>query len=76
MTITRDMPKLSAALDQESWEWLRDNLPELEEAVATEVKRGAKPVDVRLFVMRHTQRHALALRCEQAARYLAVAAEE
>ena len=39
-------------------------------AVAAEVKRGHNPADIRQRFMRLTQRPALALRLEQAARHL------
>lgn len=58
------------ALDEISWEWLSDNYPRLAEAIKTEAERGATPDQVRRYVMQQTQRLELALRCEQAARWL------
>lgn len=66
-----DFPDLDAAIDQESYQWLLDNAPVYADAVALEVKRGHKPPEIRQRFMRQTQRAALALRLEQAARHLA-----
>ena len=71
MTTFRDLPALGAAINRESYEWLTDNLPWLADALRSEVSSGATPAQVRQFVMRQTQRPALALRLEQAAAYLA-----
>jgi len=70
----RDLPAIGAAINEESWEWLRDMLPQLAEGVKTEVGRGATPDQVRVYVLNRTERRELALRCEQAAHHL-VAAE-
>lgn len=70
----KELPAIAAAVDNESWEWLYDNLPELAEGVKTEVGRGATPEQVRVFVLHRTERRELALRCEQAARHLVAAA--
>jgi hypothetical protein len=61
---------LAAALDRVSWQWLQDNHPLLAEALELAVAGGAMPAEVRRFVMMHTGRYELALRCEQAARWL------
>jgi hypothetical protein len=69
----RKGPELAAighALNSISWEWLNDNHPELAEAIELEVGRGATPEQVRRFVVARTYRNELALRCEQAARWL------
>jgi hypothetical protein len=63
--------KLGQALDKVSYEWLAEESPELVEAIEEEVARGITPAQIKWFVLRHTQRPALASRCEQAARYLA-----
>jgi hypothetical protein len=68
--IIKDMPAIDAAINGESWEWLRENLPVLAGAVSLEIKNGATADDVRLYVMRRTQRPALAMRCSQAAAHL------
>ena len=70
MTTTIDYPDLDAAIDAESWQWLQDAAPPFADAIAAEVKRGHEPADIRRRFMRLTQRPALALRLEQAARHL------
>lgn len=66
-----EMPALRKALNQESWNWISENAPDLATALQTEVQeRGAEPDQIRRFVMQHTQRPALAKRCRQAAAYL------
>lgn len=67
--------ELSVALDRESWHWLSDQLPTIADGVQGAVRQGAKPDDVRRFVMAHIQRFELALRCEQAARWLGTSGE-
>jgi hypothetical protein len=67
----KDLAGIGAALNQISWEWLNDNRPALAEALAVAVGRGTTAVEVRRFVMHRTERRELALRCEQAARWLA-----
>lgn len=76
MTIYSDveMPDIEAAIDAESFEWLDVNAPELALAVASEVKHGRTPEQIRRFVFQKTNGRnngALADRCEQAARHLA-----
>ncbi len=63
---------LAAALDRVSWQWLQDSHPLLAEALELTVGEGTTPAEVRRFVMAHTGRYELALRCEQAARWLGV----
>ena len=65
-----DFPDLDAAIDAESYQWLLEAAPVYADAVAAEVKRGHTPSDIRQRFMRLTQRPALALRLEQAARHL------
>ena len=65
-----DYPDLDAAIDAESWQWLQDAAPVYADAITAEVKRGHAPGDIRQRFMRLTQRPALALRLEQAARHL------
>jgi hypothetical protein len=60
------------ALDEISWQWLSDNFPRLAEAIQGAVEGGAEPDGVRRYVMVRTQRYELALRCEQAARWLVI----
>jgi len=66
----KDLTGIAEALNQMSWQWLNDNCPNLAEALAVAVDRDVTPEDVRRFVMHTTERRELALRCEQAARWL------
>jgi len=66
-----DMNSLGKALDKVSYEWLTEAYPELVEAIEAEMNQGATPTQVKRFVLGHTQRVELALRCEQAARHVA-----
>lgn len=61
---------IGEALDAISWQWLNDNHWELAAAVEQAVDDGATPEQVRRYVMYRAERYELALRCEQAARYL------
>jgi hypothetical protein len=69
-TETDGLTGVGQALDEISWQWLSDNFPRLAEAIQNAVDGGTMPDGVRRFVMARTQRYELALRCEQAARYL------
>lgn len=64
---------LIAALDRMSYEWLATNAPDLLIAIDLELRAGTEPDGVRFIVQRHVgpDRENLALRCEQAARYIA-----
>lgn len=64
------MVDLERAVNEESWEYLRDNLPGLAAALEVEVKRGATADDIRRWAMRYTRREGLALRLQQAAGFL------
>lgn len=64
------MELLTKALDKESYEWLIGHLPDIAEAIEIEVTAGHKPGEIKLFVLSRTGRLELALRCEQAARYI------
>lgn len=68
--IHRDMPELAQALNRQSYEWLFEELPDLAHALELTIKHGVTADEVRHFVMRHTQRPALAMRLQQAAEYL------
>lgn len=74
------MQPLGDVIDEESWDWLMDNRPEVAIAVRDVVEGGASAEEIRSYVMRQTERKELALRCEQAARHVArslgLAAEE
>ena len=66
-----NLPALEAAINEESWEWLTDNVPQLADAIQKELaKPGLTPELIRRFVMKKTQRPALAARCFQATSHL------
>jgi hypothetical protein len=64
---------LAAALDRMSYEYLSTNAPDLIVAINQELQNGIDPKGIRFIVQRHVgpDREGLALRCEQAARYMA-----
>ncbi len=64
---------LTAALDRMSYEWLSTNAPDIIVAIDHELRNGTGPEGIRFIVQRHVgpDREGLALRCEQAARYMA-----
>jgi hypothetical protein len=64
------MDTLETALDAASYEWLVSNLPDVAQAIEVEVAAGSTPSQIKTVVLRHTGRLELALRCEQAARWL------
>ena len=66
---------LDAALEAVSWEWMEQTHPAIAEALIFEVGRGGQPGDLKLHVLAATGRPELALRVEQAARFLAAQGE-
>lgn len=64
---------LAAALDRMSYEYLAINAPDLVMAIDQELRNGTEPDGIRFIVQRHVgpDRDGLAMRCEQAARYMA-----
>jgi len=68
--IVMAMESLEKAVNEESWEWLRDQYPGMATALETEVKRGATADDIRRWALRYTRREPLALRLQQAAGFL------
>lgn len=64
--------ELGEELDAESWEWLVESQPRIADAVEKAVALGAKPHEVRAYVLRRcgSHREELARRCELASRYL------
>jgi hypothetical protein len=64
------MNQLAAVLDEESYNWLDANYPDVCVAVEAEVKAKRTPEEIRRFVMRHTGRFEFAVRCQAAARFL------
>lgn len=76
-THTHTRAALRAAFDRESYEYLAENAPEIVVALAADLNNGMSTTDVRFLVQSYLgqERKALALRCEQAARYLAAQRE-
>ena len=66
---------LTVALDRMSYEYLVTNAPDLVIAIDQELRAGVEPDGIRFIVQKHVgaDRENLALRCEQAARYMASA---
>lgn len=63
--------EIGTALDAISWDWLSNTHPDLAGALEDVLsEHGIPPEEIRRYVMAKTQRYELALRCEQAARYL------
>ena len=71
-TLTKQLPmvNLQQALDAESYEWLAGTHPVILSAIEREVAGGKTAEQVKLFVLRHTARIELALRCEQVVRHI------
>lgn len=69
---TRPGAALRAAFDRESYEYLAENAPDIVVALAADLNNGMSTTDVRFLVQSYLgqDRKALAMRCEQAARYL------
>lgn len=63
---------LDLALDEESWDWLNLEHPEIATKVKAAVANGASPEEVKNRVLKRagTHRVKFAARCENAARYL------
>jgi hypothetical protein len=72
-TQTRPGAALVSALDKLSYDFLVTNAPELIPAIERALTDGLTPQGVRFIVQREvgSLREGIALRCEQAARYLA-----
>lgn len=70
MSKNKTFPTLEEAINEESYNWVSENYPALAKALEEEVKAGGKPEDIRRFIVAQTQREALALRLEQAAKHL------
>jgi hypothetical protein len=64
------LEQLGESLDLESYEWL------IAAGLEAAIRQGATPEQVRRFTVRRTGRQELALRLEQAARYLVKLGEE
>ena len=66
------MSMLIEAIDRDGYEWLLAYAPHYIAAIEDELRQGATPERIRYMVSRNVgpDRQGLALRCEQAARYL------
>ncbi len=64
------MPALTRALDQESYEWLSANQPDILRALEVEIRNGNTPYQAKMLVLQHSGREELAQRIEQAARHI------
>lgn len=62
--------RLALAIDEASWNWLSETDSKIAAGVSDAIDRDMEASDVRRFVMAQTMRLELALRCEQAARWL------
>lgn len=67
--------RLTVALDEESYDWMELNFPNILDAIEHAVKAGADATAVRRQVLHQTQRPLMASRCEQVARHLRQAHE-
>lgn len=69
----RTTSPIIAALDRDSYDWLSTAAPELLDAIESEVAAGRTPEAVGRMVAAHVgaERSALAIRCQQAAAYIA-----
>lgn len=70
--MTSKLVELGNALDRESAVWVETNMPEIWDALEVSVIRGESAEDIKAYVVRWSQgeRSALAVRIEQAARWL------
>jgi hypothetical protein len=64
----KPMESLGVALDAASFDWMVEQYPDIAAAIEQSLARGATPGQVKRFVLAHTGRLELALRCEQCAR--------
>jgi hypothetical protein len=68
-----DNMTLEAAIAEDAYEWMMANSPRLLFAIQHELQRGKNPDQVRMVVSNSVgpERQSVALRCYQAARWLA-----
>ncbi len=64
------MPDLQKSLDAESYEWLAERSPRMVKAIEAEVMNGRTPEQIRLYVLLHTGRPEIAMRCQQVSRHI------
>lgn len=64
------------AIDEDAFEWLAQYAPRYVNAIEQELRAGRTPAEIRYIVASNVgpDRHGLALRCEQAARYMSASA--
>jgi glucose-6-phosphate-specific signal transduction histidine kinase len=75
--VSIDLTEVEDAINEESWDWLSDNIPQMAKAIqAAVIKKNAKPEQIKFKVMQLTFRPKLAMRCYQAASHLADANEQ
>lgn len=70
MSIQRDMPKVKAVLNKESYDFLVEAWPDLVDAISDEINNGARPDEIARFISQQTNRERLVMRGKQAAGYL------
>ena len=63
---------LQSAIDSDAYSWLSENAPAYIAGILRAQAEGKSPAEIRLFVAGEVgpERTAIAIRCEQAARYL------
>lgn len=73
MSGARDSVTLEEAINEDAYEWLARTSPRMLEAIQNELSRGRSPLEIRRLVSMHVgpDRAGLALRCYQAAIYIA-----
>ena len=68
---------LGRAIDQDAYNWLSKTAPGYLEAIELELNSGFTPAEIRWFISSRVgeDRQGIAIRCEQAARYILSAKE-
>ncbi len=63
---------LQGAIDEDAYDWLSQHAPAYVQAISRALQAGSTPAQIRWFVQGQVgpDRVGLALRCEQAARWL------
>lgn len=70
--MTNALQPLQAAIDADAYDWLSQHAPGYISAIDKALQQGSNPAQIRWFVQSQVgaDRTGLALRCEQAARYM------
>jgi hypothetical protein len=82
MAVKQNHAELGAALEKainaDSYQYLLNHSPALVDAIESELRGGHSPSDIRWFISAKVgpDRQPIALRCEQAARYILTSMEE